>query len=238
MKFKNTAAAAALALTTALTGSALAEETTLTGCSKDGKPVTINVDVTGSVVQGGDKLPDLVRKAFARTVARLTALDLVETAGNMVFKLNIKAALKDRTTSTGSTLSILGPPAVGKDACTQTKELFDTKPGEPLVYPLLSCTADGRIVNFNVIATGKPTNGKDMQTEFQKVWDKTVSGKATKDLTEPTLFAAFVSALSQAWEGMAVKDGEQEGDFDFTSSPLVLGGENSCIPVTPPAASP
>ena len=84
-------AASLLALGAAFTQAASAKELDLSACTKDGKAVTVKVDVEGSL-RGGD-LDAVVRNTFQSTAAGMDAATITSRKGVDMFIDNITLAV-------------------------------------------------------------------------------------------------------------------------------------------------
>ena len=82
------AAVAALALTAAFSSAAMAAPVDLSACTKDGKSVTLKIDVDGGI-KSGPTLAALSQKAFTEAASEQTAAELV--ASPAVFMKHLQA---------------------------------------------------------------------------------------------------------------------------------------------------
>ena len=115
MTLKKLSAVAALALAGAFTtGAALAEEVTLTACTKDGRTATLLVDVTGSL-RSGITIEELARDAFTKTARELNSDALLK--GETVFSYYMSEATKGKKAFPHSGCVWL-EITVGSPACT------------------------------------------------------------------------------------------------------------------------
>jgi hypothetical protein len=82
------AAVAALALTAAFSSAAMAAPVDLTACTKDGKSVTLKIDVDGGI-KNGPTLAAISQQAFTEAASEQTAAEL--TASPAVFMKHLQA---------------------------------------------------------------------------------------------------------------------------------------------------
>lgn len=89
MNMKKLSTLTAFALAGALaTGTVLAEEVTLTACTKDGKTATIHADMTGGY-KGGPTLEELSRQAFKESARMMDSHDVASNKGKLDFLITL-----------------------------------------------------------------------------------------------------------------------------------------------------
>ena len=114
---KKLSAAAALALAGAFTtGAALAEEITLTACTRDGKTATLRIDVAGGLV-GGPTSEDLAKDAFSKAAREMNSDRFVTYNGANLFYAYLDYAGKGKNKTPGSHI-YASVPTIGGPACT------------------------------------------------------------------------------------------------------------------------
>ena len=121
---KLTIASLALALGTVFSTAAMAEPVGLSACTKDGKSVTLKIDVDGGV-KDGPTLATLSQQAFGEAAKEQTAAELTASPAVFIQHLlaDLKTAIGDKgedALADGTAINGFpaGPPVIGADACT------------------------------------------------------------------------------------------------------------------------